>query len=851
MYLGILDYFQLCIEDMRMAIGRSISGFKKQVVYEYELLRCLRLRNALGRAWVIGPLLTGRARRAGSGLALTMRTDQLGEANVAALRAALGRLDQLLARAVAVAESRYGPEATADPYRGLYIDEHQVERMLAREPGEPLWSDGAAPDLRTRPVISAMTPAITPDTIPSAGTHDRALDTKQLGSVPPAVVQKPPMPSRIDTLQTRFGLSTLDTEILLVAFAPEVDLRYEHVYAYLQNDVTRKRPTVDLALDLLCTSFEEKLEARSRLLPGAPLIDRGLIEVVPDPADPHAPLLRRALRLDERMVAYLLGSDAVDQRLAPYVRLLPSTPALQPLTLPDTVRSCLDAWARRMSDNAHRNPGTAVILYVHGPYGVGKTTAAHDLARKLGTNLLGVAGNNLPTLDLPTFRNTLHLLLREVDLQGATLYWEHFDALNDERMIPYQTALLEVLSGMLATEGGRSGLAILAGTTPWWPKRLPPHVQFGQIDFPLPNSAARARLWDAALADVRTSGPIERADLANKFRFSEGQIRDAVATARQLAGRDGQANPAVSAKHVYEACRRLAGGGLGKLAQRIVPRHRWEDLVLPQDQLEHLRDMCARVVHRGQVYEAWGFERKLPSGRGLHVLFSGPSGTGKTMAAEVIAGHLDLELYKIDVSHVVSKYIGETEKQLAQIFAAAESSDAILFFDEADALFGKRSEVRDAHDRYANIETSYLLQRIEAYDGITILATNFRKNMDDAFIRRLAMIVPFPFPEPEERRRIWERVWPAELPRADDIDLDFLARQFELTGGNIKNIAVAAAFLAAEDGGALHMRHLIVATKRELRKMGQTCVDADFGPYRNLIAVRSECASEGRGDGDS
>jgi SpoVK/Ycf46/Vps4 family AAA+-type ATPase len=228
------------------------------------------------------------------------------------------------------------------------------------------------------------------------------------------------------------------------------------------------------------------------------------------------------------------------------------------------------------------------------------------------------------------------------------------------------------------------------------------------------------------------------------------------------------------------------------------------------------------------VYDEWGFDRKLSLGKGLNVLFAGPSGTGKTMAAEVLAGELGLDLYKIDLSTVVSKYIGDTEKNLARIFAEAATSNAILFFDEADALFGKRSEVKDAHDRYANIEIGYLLQRMEEYEGVVILATNLRKNMDEAFVRRMHFTVEFPFPNAQDRRRIWAHIWPEATPRSAELDADVLARRFELAGGNIRNIALAAAFLAASDGGVVTMAHLLHATRREYQKMGKIVTDGEF-----------------------
>jgi SpoVK/Ycf46/Vps4 family AAA+-type ATPase len=274
---------------------------------------------------------------------------------------------------------------------------------------------------------------------------------------------------------------------------------------------------------------------------------------------------------------------------------------------------------------------------------------------------------------------------------------------------------------------------------------------------------------------------------------------------------------------------------LSSFARKIEPKHDWEDIVLPVDQLSQLREICSQYKYQQVVYDEWGFGRKLSLGKGLNVLFSGHPGTGKTMAAEVIAGELRLDIYKIDLSQVVSKYIGETEKSLNRIFREAQASSSILFFDEADALFGKRTEVKDSHDRYANIEVSYLLQKMEEYDGIAILATNLRQNMDEAFLRRMQFIVEFPFPDEESRRRIWEVLFPREAPIASDVDFPLLAREVRLAGGNIKNIGLAAAFYAAADGRVIRQQHLVRAVRREFQKMGRSWSERDWKIEDNPI----------------
>jgi SpoVK/Ycf46/Vps4 family AAA+-type ATPase len=373
------------------------------------------------------------------------------------------------------------------------------------------------------------------------------------------------------------------------------------------------------------------------------------------------------------------------------------------------------------------------------------------------------------------------------------------------------------------------------------------------VEFVTPEFGSRRACWQRGAEEAGSTLAASDLDaLAWRFRFTPGQIAETVAAARRAArwraarvsstaaSPDG-ARP--TADELFAAARAQSGHDLGALARRIEPKYAWRDIVLPPDQLNQLKEICDQARHRHLVFDEWGFGRKLSNGRGLSVLFSGPPGTGKTMSAEVIARELHLDLFKIDLSGIVSKYIGETEKNLNRIFDAAESADAILFFDEADALFGKRSEVQDAHDRYANIETAYLLQKMEEYEGVAILATNLRQNLDEAFMRRLSFIVQFPQPDAASRRLIWGGMWPPQTPLADDVDLDCLSRQFKLSGGNIKNIVLAAAFLAAEEGGPVAMRHLLRAVQREYRKLGRALPEAEL--------ARLETASEAGRASDS
>jgi len=390
--------------------------------------------------------------------------------------------------------------------------------------------------------------------------------------------------------------------------------------------------------------------------------------------------------------------------------------------------------------------------------------------------------------------------------------------------------------GLLYELGAYPGPVVLAGKQLWHPKDTPRKRRLVHVAFSVPAYPQRLLLWRHFLG---LGGEAHALDatldaLAGQFALTSGQIRDAVGTARDLVALDGTApasdpdTPAATGSALFAAARAHSNARLAKLANKITPRYGWEDIILPEDQLALLREIIDTVRGRPQVLDVWGLGAKLASSRGVTVLFSGPPGTGKTMAAQIIAGALGLDLYRIDLSTIVSKYIGETEKNIERIFREAEQSNAILFFDEADALFGKRSEVRDSHDRYANIEISYLLQRMEAYDGVTILATNLRGNLDEAFTRRLQFAVSFPFPETEDRLRIWKTLFPPDVPREPDIDLALLANRFRLAGGNIRNIIVSAAYLAAAGGESVSMSHLLHGTRRELQKMGRLVRDEDL-----------------------
>ncbi len=694
---------------------------------------------------------------------------------------------------------------TAADFQGLYISNEEIDFLVNQPIGLPRWVQVPMPH--------------PPDKLRNA--LNRMKEEIELRKAQSA---KQGLSLNLVKLIQIFELSDFDVDVLLLCLAPELDLRYERLYAYLHDDVTKKRASVDLVLKLLCSTIEENVISRKRFAHEAPLMKYEILRKFQDPSNQESPLLGQYLKVDERIVNFLLDSNEVDGRIKTFVQLTPN-----PVTNEEVLIASNPVERLRKIVDLKRRRGESQVLYFQGPYGVGKRAVAELLCREMNLALMYVDGKRLLSFENSDFVTAVMLLEREALLQSALVYWDAFDTLLlDGRELQLKT--------LINSWDLNNRLFFLAGEIPWEPTSDLAMPSFMRVEFPHPSSMERKSLWHNILTrESILEMDFDLGALASKFRFSGGQIRDATATALNLAHWRDPDNGHVTEADIYEACRLQSNRKLSELAIKINPQFTWEDIVLPPDRMKQLRELCNSVRFRTLVYDEWGFRRRLSLGKGINALFAGPSGTGKTMAAEILAGELRLDLYKIDLSTVVSKYIGETEKNLARIFHEAETSNAILFFDEADALFGKRSEVRDSHDRYANIETGYLLQKMEEHEGITILATNLRQNMDDAFIRRMAYTITFPFPEEEDRMRIWENIWPSETTRAEDIDYNFMAHNFKLAGGNIKNVALAAAFLAAADGHVIRMDHLILATKRELQKMGKVCVASDFGPYYPLI----------------
>ena len=595
----------------------------------------------------------------------------------------------------------------------------------------------------------------------------------------------------------RFGLDTFQRQCVLLAYLPEADRKYEKLYAYLQDDMTRRTPDVALAVELLTPAEAEPEAYRARLAGRGGflrLFDRERLE--------QGNLTLRA-PVREYLIAGALA-DTPDRRCFDGRTDRPDGPLV------------IHGETARRLDAALESADACTVL-LSGPPGTGKRfQVAHLMARHRRRCVFAdVSGGD--------WQARAEDAALAADLLDACLCLYHLDR---EEGGPETDAMLPVLEALELRSGKRfllSARPLSAGLT----------GLAVELELPMPDERERLELFRSALRDVPLAADCSLEELAAKFRFSPRQIRAACAQAAGLARLEGLA--AADRGLLHRCCHRQAIHRLGELASRVPAAFGWDDVVLPEEPKRLLRQACGHIRHQHQVYFRWGFDQKVRYGRGLSILFAGAPGTGKTMCAQVIANQLDLELYKINLSQIVSKYIGETEKNLRAIFQEARHAGCILFFDECDALFGKRNEVKDAHDRNANVEVAYLLQQLEEHDGVCILATNLMGNIDAAFLRRITYVVRFPFPEPPMREAIYRRMVPPGAPLADDIDWAFLAGKFQLSGGHIKNIVLAAAFLAAGQGEPISMRHLLRAAVDELKKNDIVVVREELQEYADLL----------------
>ena len=629
-----------------------------------------------------------------------------------------------------------------------------------------------------------------PAASPSLGSTDKMIEPQseqlmKLESDLEAAARVEPPPALL-LLAKQLGLNSFEQNILLLCAAMELDTRVAGLCAQAQDNPNRVYPTFALALSL----FDDP--SWDALSPDRPLRYWRLLEINQPGAQP---LTTSALRADERIVSYLKGLNTLDDRLASFIH--PLDPALTqsdalPATQLEVAAQILIRWNRAPAYSA------LPVVQLLGPDTISKQLIASYVAGEFGRQLYQLSAESLPILQAD-LESLARLWQRESILLPLALYLDaqEIDSSSSEHNASVQRFL------------SRSDGVILLAVREIWPRLA--HTNFS-VEVDKPTTAEQQAAWTRVIAD---RPPDIARQLAAQFNLNVTSINQIA----QEIENDLEISDQVIAKRLWDASANSTRPRMDALAQRLIPKATWDDLVLPGEQLDVLHQIAGQVRQRHRVYEEWGFAARMNRGLGISALFAGESGTGKTMAAEVIANELHLNLYRIDLSAVVSKYIGETEKNLRRLFDAAEDGGAILFFDEADALFGKRSEVKDSHDRYANIEINYLLQRMESYSGLAILATNMKSALDEAFWRRLRYVLEIRYPGPEERMLIWQKIFPKEVP-LEELDYNRLGH-LNLTGGNIQSIALNAAFMAAQTDSKISMDMVLSATKIEFRKLGR------------------------------
>lgn len=692
----------------------------------------------------------------------------------------LSLLTLRLHREVLVTRALRG-DTRQESFLGLFLSEQDVDAILSELHGAdaPVPDGVGALDLRIEALKDHIAARV--------ARTGRALPPQRLSEV--------------------FDLGNPEIDLVLYLLAAEVDDRFGRVYGYLHDDVGRKQLSPGLAYRLMEEGPGSLADFRGLLHPSAPLVRERVVVFTDPEGSGRTPLMERPMRIEDRVADFLLGRDDLDPALVGVV----------------------ERWEGEREE-AYASAATRVAGAVGGKGGAVALTLHRDadadlwvgtLASSLDRSVLSLDWRRLATMDRTRFRSVVDRAVREARLQGAVLHVHHLEGGE-----PWQ---LHEVAGTLR------GLVCLSSRSehPWEERGL----EALDVRVPALGREARVRRWTEALAahlpDPTSNGVRGAArGLATMYPFTVRDMRDAV---RGAPGRAAARDAGELAGEVAESCKRLASRRMRGAAQKVTTSFGFDDLVLPEATMDLLRELILYERHGPTVLDDWGLGRRFHQGEGSSALFMGPSGTGKTMAASVVANELGLELFRVDLSGVVSKYIGETEKNLDRVFDAASRSRVVLFIDEADALFGKRSEVTDAHDRYANIEVSYLLQRMESYDGIAILATNLGQNMDDAFVRRIRSVIEFPMPQASSRLRLWERLTTSQAPVGDDVDLELLAQRFELSGGHIRNCIVNGALYAAAEDDDVAMEHLMRAVGREYAKMGRPISRDLFGSWYTVV----------------
>ncbi len=624
----------------------------------------------------------------------------------------------------------------------------------------------------------------------------------------------------MEYLNSVFKLSKFERFAVLLSFATELDRKYEKIFAYFNDYVSQKYPTVQTA----CLIFDQKPEVYMRNLTRF-YGDSKLMKYFFTGQDVNRSSMQ--LKLQDPIVNFLMDSELEAIVLPEFLKLYLPDEVPSPLMAHQGVQQKIAAYLKALPSNRKRR----VVMNLHGQEGIGRLAQIKHYCHERGQSAVIMSMERLDLIHLrgqDRYADTLKELAQVLLMHQAVL------VLTNCYIEKHQDLLKLFFDDFLMDHAPFLKVVFLLSDKPL-PALTRPDQTLTVLRIELENLKGKSRqsLFEHHLLKTRKHSAADLTSLSSKFLFTPDQIENAVQDAVELARLEGL--EVIDSHTFHHACRNQLSHSLNKRAQRIDAGGSWDQLILPQGAIDVLSEICDHVKYKSLVLDEWGFGAHLAYGTGLAVLFAGPPGTGKTFSARILAKELDLELYKVDLSQMISKYIGETEKNINALFDEAAGSSAILLFDEGDALFGKRTEMKDSHDRYANVETAFLLQKIEAYEGISILTTNFMQNIDPAFLRRFRFIVHYPIPDVSSRLEIWRGIYPDQVPLSKNIDFEFLAKHFELTGGHIKNIALSSAFKAASRNEKVAMKSIMQSIQHELGKTGRAVLRSDFGEYAYML----------------
>ncbi|HEY4056126.1 MAG TPA: AAA family ATPase [Kofleriaceae bacterium] len=676
-----------------------------------------------------------------------------------------------------------------------------LSRFLAAQ-AERKWKGGGGFGPSTEEIAAVLR---TPEASSPAVSEVLAAENARLAALDAALrkeLESEPRRTPLTRLAGTFGLSPLDVTIVALLLAPEIDHELERAYSYAVDDFTRKRPDGAFLARLISPQDRDKADAiLVRLDEDAPLRRHRIVVASGGPDVPHS---MKSLRIADRIVAFMRGHDTVDELVRGYVSVLTREPNLDDIVLaPELIQQVERAFASSF--------GQPRVL-LSGPEGVGRALLVEALFARQGRPVVRVSLRDILNANDGRMFERVATALREVALRDGVAFLDGGPDLGPDAPRELVAALTILTRGLDVPV-----VFTLASPVGWLSDSQPSLVE---IAIPAPSFAQRQALWRKALpGDVIDAEALDI--IASRYAFTAGMIARSANRALQRARLRDPNHPTLTIDDVSDSARLAFTNKLEGLAQRIPTGFTWADLVLPHETMEGVKEVVRFGRQRAFLLEEWGFAKKLPYGSGVSAILAGPPGTGKTMVAQLIARELGYDLYRIDLSQVVNKYIGETEKNLGRIFDLAENSHAVLFFDEADSLFAKRTEVRSSNDRYANLEVNYLLQRMETFDGTTLLATNLEQGIDDAFKRRVRFTVQFELPDAPERAELWKSMFPPQVPLDEKIRWDQLGARYEMSGGYIKKAAVRAALRAAEQRRPVAFGDLVEAADHEYREMGR------------------------------